>query len=309
MPRLDMVRQQVVLLRALNANGQAGFEDTPIEWLLGEAIRTADLTALVVCLPAVLAVLLLMLPGRSGAVLGLLCGALILDVYAYQRFYYPTIGEINAFGVAAISLIVALLAPRIPRPRLLGRLVAGTLAMLVVLRLAGFVTDLAPAFEANDEASRRVQSAIDASDRTLFLIPNNEYRPMTVDSSIQKGGAATTDREPWGSPVVERLFGTHRAYLMGDSLAARVDPTLSRYDETFPTSLDLTPYDVIVYVAIDEEQTRMLLKETFGTTLDGRRCDERIPTWSPNVVGRGAPFHSSQLELLATTIVLCRPSA
>jgi len=133
---------------------------------------------------------------------------------------------------------------------------------------------------------------------------------MTLDSAIQKGGGAQTEREPWSSPGVERLFGAHRAYLMGDTLAPRVDSVLSLYDQTFPTPLNLAPFDLVIYVTVDDtggdEHSRLLLREFFGVTLDGWRCDQQVPVWSPNIVGPGAPFHSSHWQLQATSIVLCR---
>jgi hypothetical protein len=203
-------------------------------------------------------------------------------------------------------------APRVPHQRVVGGALAGSLAGLVLVRMLVFATDLAPAFATDDRASWQVQAAIEGSDRALLLIPDNAHRPMTLDSAIQKGGGALTEHEPWGSPAVERIFGTQRAYLTGDTLAARIDPSISRYDQTFPTPLDLAPYDLVIYVAIDEDgddAARGLLAQEFGVTLDGLDCDQHLPAWSPNIVGPGAPFHSSHWTLQATSIVLCRRTA
>lgn len=87
------------------------------------------------------------------------------------------------------------------------------------------------------KAQKATADAIsNADDRIAFLVPDNSFRPLTLDSAVMKGGANILEGGEFGaSPLVRRLF-PQRDYFTGPK---------SRFEEN---PADLSGYRYMIFV-------------------------------------------------------------
>src|SRR4029077_5663705 len=101
---------------------------------------------------------------------------------------------------------------------------------------------------------------------TVFLIPDNSYRPTTVDSAIFKGGS-DIGSSTWGdSPYVKSMF-PDRWYYWGLTPAAAPPVNLARFQK-------------LVFVSIPsfggDKAALKYLYEIFGVTTEDFQCSVRV---------------------------------
>lgn len=199
--------------------GNAGSIESFSDWFW-RALRAfpPDIALLSFVLPLILVASALTLP-RPGLACALLPSSLISVLALVRRFYHPTMVETNAFVLLAgivwtVSMFGPWLGARLAqlKRRQLGVVYAcAVIGLAPLIALAGwrsvrFTTYMAWGIGTAATSSMQVSAFVDASPGvTLFAIPSNAHRPVTLDSAIRKGGTDPL-RMVWAdSPYVQQL--------------------------------------------------------------------------------------------------------
>lgn len=188
-----------------------------LNWLQ-QSLHSADwLLKVDLILPAGLVALLAFprIRSKAGTISGLIAGSLAYHAALYFRYQPITWFEATAYSV---SCVVVVLLIGIDRPKArsttLGYVFLALLSASVsyggyryILRdYRVYLTNLTAA---QSQASTTLKIF---DDRIAFLLPDNSYRPLTVDSAIWKGGSNILDGNRFGaSPLVKSMFPC-RAY-------------------------------------------------------------------------------------------------
>jgi len=163
---------------------------------------------------------------------------------ALTRFYSGTFTEANALlcGVLACWYVLVLKPSRLfdgSSGRIVGKVLV-VLAIVMVCRAAYIVVYWTSLTAWSFDIAARTSDGLDAfmashPGKTMFLIPDNAHRTLTIDSAIYKGGTDIYDGH-WGvSPYVTGLF-PDRSYLPG-------------VIGGFERPVDLSEYTKVVFVA------------------------------------------------------------
>lgn len=276
--------------RLIGFVGEVGSPERFHSWLLTSTLQGhVDITVLSLMLLPILGLSLFLLP-RPAASLSLLVGLVASGFVAYERFYPATLIETNAyFLVASTVWTVAAFSPwaasvtKRARPALLtwpGGLVVKCAAILAIVGLVvseavQFWIIHQPVLNASSAASARLNEFLaEGSGRTLFLIPDNDARPITVDSAIQKGGT-DLGRGGWGDSRFVEAMVPDRSYALDT-------PNLRR-------PLDLYPFEKLVFVspAADRAAALERLASVFGITTVAFDCSFEASHLAITVVGSG----------------------
>jgi hypothetical protein len=154
--------------------------------------------------------------GGWGLALGLMIGAVAYNVVLFFRYQPVTWFEAAAF--ASFATIVFLrdsieAGDSIAKKCLLGGLLLFSLS--TDFRGFRYVWGDYRAYLQNlTNCQRQVSSALAPfHDNVAFLIPDNSYRPLTVDSAIWKGGSNILEANRFGASAIVRRIVPRRAYL------------------------------------------------------------------------------------------------
>ena len=188
-----------------------------------------DATKLALVWPVFLTVCLIYLPRRL-VTLSLLPSAILTLVLAFERFYPPTLIELNIFWLTGAAIWMQEVGPSMWQalsewareqshikvsPVWMGGGVVLALGLLVAHEMWTFVRLFQPCYAASTQASLLLDRFLSAHPgRTLFLVPDNNFRPTTVDSSIYKGGANLSEDLWENGAFVPSLF-PNRDYIIG----------------------------------------------------------------------------------------------
>lgn len=198
----------------------------------------------------------------------LLFGSILSSYVAYKRFYPVTFVETNYYLFVAVfiwykevvfsedSVFFAFFKESQKKVYNSFKMAILTLLyILMVSQINSFHDVFIPPFSASDAGSKELDRFMKKTPGiTLFLIPNNNYRPTTIDSAIYKGGMDIISNK-WGdSPFVKAMF-PDRWYILGDV-------------PNFQRPLDISPYDKLVFVSLPGQRNAALqqLNEVFGVT-------------------------------------------
>jgi hypothetical protein len=203
--------------------------------------------------------------------IALLAGSLVSLYVAYRRFEPQTFLEVKGYLLAAsIVWAVGILGPGLGNMRSrwwlgLGRtaMVAATVLVwvLVVQQLQINSLTWLPVFKRADAGTEVLSRCLAATPgRTMFLFPNNNFRPTTVDSAIFKGGA-DIDRYYWGASKYVHAMFPDRGYAVGET-SGPLSPS------------ELAGYSKIVFVSLPGEYDGDVarLKTMFAVSLDQFDC-------------------------------------
>jgi hypothetical protein len=255
-------------------------------WLIMGLARWRDgatLPASIALIP-LLVLSAVLLPNRAVSV-GLLAGAALNLYVAWRRYHPNTLIETNDFtflaavvwaalvmepALRAFPGLVALRLPRWSRTRPAPLQTAGLILALVlgaraVGQVIGGVAEVRRSFGAATTGDRALAAYLESrSGDVAFLIPDNDLRPLTVDSAIYKGGTNEIGAAWGGSPYVHAMFpGRH--YFVGGLDPVR-DPDLGQFRH-------------IVFVRLptdrDDADVAERLRKTFRIWLGGYDCDFR----------------------------------
>jgi hypothetical protein len=203
----------------------------------------------------------------------LLLGSLLSLYVCYRRFEPQTLVEIHGyFAGALIPWFVGVLWPSASRlfrhsptrynaARILLFCLAAGLWTLAARQIWMVEKSMIPVFKTTDLEGRKVAACLASKGgKTLFLIPDNNFRPVTVDSAIFKGGT-DINRYYWGASAWIRNMFPDRGYLVGDTFRTN-------------TSVGLAGYSKILFVSLPGERDAAVqrLKRTFGISLDEFTC-------------------------------------
>ncbi len=216
-----------------------------------------DFTKVVLLWPLFLALCLLFLRRRF-ITLAVLSAALLSLVPAYTRFYPPTLIEVNAFGLVGMAIwmraagadlwdsISEWLRWQFPRRRIAVR--RWVPALILVFAAVGawrvwmFFFLFQPVYAASTNASRELDAFVSAhSGRTLFIVPDNNFRPTTVDSAIYKGGV-----------VLYKDFWDRNAFVPG------LFPQRDYIIRTGNEAIQPDRYDALVFVSLQGQEVATL---------------------------------------------------
>lgn len=241
-----------------------------VEWLTGPSLWARPTAASVgTMLPIVLLISLAVLP-RKALSAGLLVASVLSIYIGYRRFAAQTLVEVSGYAVVAtLAWSVCILgaareARRILPPRLVGSamvIIAAILWLHVGRTARAAAASTVPVFRTADLGARSLAACLAAEPgRTLFLIPDNNYRTTTVDSAIFKGGS-DVHNYAWGaSPYVERLF-PDRGYVVGAT------------SKELPAS-EVDAYSKFVFVSLPGERDAAVerLRTMFAVSVDDFDC-------------------------------------
>lgn len=276
---------------------------TFLQWLVDVPPRwPPDFLVLAVLLPPFLAFSVLALP-RRGVSLGLLAATSFAVVVAYNRSYWVTLVEIGqlafvawaAWGALVVGPVVG--ASRPAAARMLTSATFGVGVAAAAFGIWSFWTVIMPVARAGQAAERAFAPFLHESQGvTLFLIPTNEYRPGTIDSSIQKGGFVLyAGSAGWQSQYLRAMF-PDRDYEVG-------------WVRGRPRPLDVSPYDRIAFVSLPERGGRAdveaLLVRDFGVDVGGLACPYEVSVPLATIVGLGAPFFSTEWAFRESIMTGC----
>ena len=247
-----------------------------------------------VLLVPVLALSVLFLPNRA-VTLSLLPSAVAAVYVAWRKFYPNTLIETNdyAFYVAVVwSALVLVPALRAVIDLVCARFRASSRLWLASLPIAGLVLavlfgdrvarqsaegrfDMLTSFGASTRGTRALADYLESRPGGVaFLIPDNNMRPLTVDTAIYKGGTNEIGSR-WGdSPYVHAMFPERHYYVVTRDPVA--DP-------------DIAQYSRIVFVRLPHEQgddaADSRLRDQFGVSLRAYECDFRADMVYQEIVG------------------------
>ncbi len=216
-----------------------------------------DATKIVLVWPCFLILALIYLPRRL-VTFSLLPSAVLTVVLAYQRFYPPTLIELNMFGLTGMAIWIREGGPALRKnvsewarhqrirvgisPFWLGSGFALALGLLSARGMWTFVRLFEPCYVASAQANLRLDSFLAAHPgRTLFVVPDNNFRPTTVDSAIYKGGTNLYEDVWEKAAFVPSLFPNRDYIIHAGNLAIHPDR-----------------YDTLVYVALKGQEKKAL---------------------------------------------------
>jgi len=282
--------------------GSVGNSATVASWLFGSALQVPpDFTTLAVVLPLALGVACLVGPRRHMSA-SLLPGSMLTTWFLYQRFTSSTMLDADHYFLMVATVWLtsfSLLDSRMPAGYLaaqalvvrFGRAMAlGTFALLAFASIARFTAVIYPSYTFADARGKEwAQVVAETPGTTLFLIPSNEWRFLTVDTAIYKGGTDLGRPNPsWGaSPLMLSMF-PDRWYLRPHPQAVE--------------KLFTPPYQQVAFVRdvspSGEGEAWARLQEAFGITPDGFDCSTKIVISGPyeNVLCRPLPGENPAQE-------------
>ena len=233
--------------------GTTGPSDSYGSWLLSVVDRAPLLVTLAVVSPLLLALGLGLFRRRHerAVIVGLTMGAVLYHGILRWRFEPATWFEAVVFLQVGAWGMARTVAPHWLPVRAGG---VGALATAVLLLLAGSHLTVAhfSEIERIHKAGRELWRAVSASDgRVAFLIPENSFRPLSVDSAIAKGMHNLFDNRP--SPLVRRMF-PEREYFLG----------VPRYSSTYYAGnpIDIRAFSRVVFVVVPAERNKAMQIET-----------------------------------------------
>jgi len=176
----------------------------------------------------------------------LLVGSCLSSYICWKRFYGATFVETNAFAAAAIVLFFLLILPPLIRKRPLKikrqyfpqiSVIKHCLQLGMVLILISVAYSesqklplnvFGPMARTGESDKALTHFLVSQGGKTLFLIPNNAFRPLTIDSAIHKGGTDTYSR--WGQSKLMNSLFSDRWYILGEGLPGTGDnPVLDSF--------------------------------------------------------------------------------
>jgi len=216
-----------------------------------------DATKIVLVWPCFLILALIYLPRRL-VTFSLLPSAILTVVLAYQRFYPPTLIELNMFGLTGMTIWMREVGPALRKsvwewarhqrirvrllPLWLGSGFALAMGLLSAREMWTLVDYLSHVISHPRRRSLRLDSFLATHPgRTLFVVPDNNFRPTTVDSAIYKGGTNLSEGLWEKTALVPSLFPNRDYIIHAGNLAIHPDR-----------------YDTLVYVALKGQEKKAL---------------------------------------------------
>lgn len=224
-----------------------------------------DGTTLIVLTPYIL-LLGLFIKDKRKYTFPLLIGAWINYIISFQRPYPPTFAEASNFSIIICTVwICALMHNKVILAQIKAKStvvkigVVAVLLCLAINEIADFFNIFIPAYKDSKVATEQLNSYLDSiQGNTLYIIPSNNHRPATIDSTIYKGGL-NLENARWPQSKLVASFNTGKHYLVASK------------DDT----INLELYEKIIYVASKggEFQQRIQIYEQFGINLDDYSCN------------------------------------
>jgi hypothetical protein len=266
---------------------------TWLQMAIGRWVRGETVAATAVLVPIL--ALSLVVPSNRLVTLSLLPGAIAAVYVAWRKFYPNTLLETNEYAFFAIvvwSTLVLVPALQAGLRQVGARFGSSSGLWLAPLPILGLVvalmcgdhlaehvadgrTDMLRSFGAATRGSRSLSEYLASRPGSAaFLIPDNAYRPLTVDSAIYKGGTNELDAR-WGmnSTYVSAMF-PDRHYFVGGVHPAW-DPDLSRFNR-------------IAFVKLAEEDgdapAARRVQENFGIWLRSYDCSFRADVGQQEII-------------------------
>lgn len=216
----------------------------------------------------------------AGLMTALLGGSLLVHLFLFLRYQPVTWFEASLFVVFA--LIVALGALDSPASqRGASRLLLGlsfTALAQIVLGLVFIQQTFVPALRRMTEGQRKVEASLaTVHGKIAFLIPDNSYRPLTIDSAIWKGGSNILDGNEFGASPLMRSLYPARDYFSRPA------------DHYAQIPLDLSAYEAVVFThavqaAAPTEGARKQMEQHYATSLDSHVLGTSTRIGSQNVL-------------------------
>jgi hypothetical protein len=222
---------------------------------------------------------------KIGLVAVMVAGAVLSNLYLSQRDYNITILE----ALLYLFLLLWVYSGIIWGPRLAARLSSKFFQGFAILALAGVgvallsyvpgINSLLRLLERNTHHQRELSRINDGiPGKSLWIVPDNNYRPLSVESSIMKGGSGA--RGQWmhpDSPLMRRLFPNLEFKFYREDLS-RI--TFNNFDKIFFT------------YASNIASTRSILQHEHKLDLTGWSCRGAVK-FEPHGIAICVPPHRS----------------
>ena len=244
------------------------------DWVEIALFGALDLATIGLFFPLILGVSIVFIPGRLNSAL-LLPSALILIFIAYTRFYPPTIIEFSVFSVVLafawwrivvrpIRIVAAdtgLYRWCLPgqKGRNFEKILAAVLLVFVVIRVVDFFAIYTKDFTVASQAAKALRVIRESGEKVLIVIPNNDLRPLALETAIYKGGMDLSDYAWPSSPLVAKAAPNIHFIASRD---ARVDPL---------------SFNHVVYVSIgSDDKEKKNIEVNFGVLMSAFSCDDHL---------------------------------
>ncbi len=240
------------------------------DWVLTVLTQAPWVVRISVALPVLLLALVLSLRHRPrvGVIAALVAGAAAYHWVSYSRFVPATWLEAVVFvllavwGVARIGLVQVTLKG-VPLN------VVGAVALLVAVALGSrSIADQLANVGKNDAASHQLWRLLsDVPVPIAFLIPENHFRPLSVDSAIFKGGSDIFERE-YTNPLIRRIVPGREYFVQ-----------TKEYYRQHPLALD--GFRTVVFTVLgrdkgDKDAQVAFLEDVYSTSLRVFQCNREV---------------------------------
>lgn len=219
---------------------------------------------------------------QAGVLVSLLVGSLVYLEVIFLRFTQGTFFEAGIYSIMAFWVLGYVL--------FWGRCVSNSWILLVgfifmVVVTVPIIRELPQTMlmhiatiKENDAAQRELENLfLIAQKPVAFLVPNNHFRLLSIDSAIFKGGGAIYGGKFPDSPFVQRLF-PDRAYFSGSSTKFQVKPlSILDYGTIVFTLLQSPGKDnhLSYYLSQIPERVREL-ENYYNTNFQSHNCDKWV---------------------------------
>ncbi len=219
---------------------------------------------------------------QTRVLVSLLVGSLVYLEVIFLRFTQGTFFEAGIYSIMAFWVLGYVL--------FWGRVVSNfwilfvgfifmVIATLPIIReLPQSMPMLIAEIKENDGAQRELQNIFLIGQKPVaFLIPNNHFRLLSIDSAILKGGGAIYGGKFPDSPFVQRLF-SDRMYFSGNSTKSQVKPlSLLDYGTIVFTMLKNPRKDNHISFYLSKIPKRVQeLERFYNTNLQNYNCDDWV---------------------------------
>jgi len=266
------------LLRYFSVEARFGSSVRPtisyLGWLHVELGAGRWLVTSSILLP--IAMLVLLATSRSRPQLALNCGVLVGSVLYHLGLFFRdtpvTLFEAGNFLVFAVLVVaykpVLLVASRTARVALGGAALVACLAVLggVEYMHKYYIPYLVTLNRAQEQAAAALAGF---DDRIAFLLPDNSYRPLTIDSDVFKGGSNILEGARFGKSNLIRGMFPRRWYFTETPAFYAASP------------INLGPFRAVVFVVrkgLDPgpEGQLALMAAHYGPALSGLKLRDEI---------------------------------
>ena len=238
-----------------------------VQWWSGTIGKAVWVVRACALLPLGLAVVALTARRRPGVALavGLGLGSAGSLFILHSRDNPTTWQEATCYLCFSIAVLLCArpAAPARIFRLVLNWLVVAALGVQVAIGLHHYIRYFLPYLTSLTPAQQAAATALEGSDdRIAFLIPDNSYRPLTLDSAVWKGGANILEGGRFGASPLVRSFFPHRNYFYGAPESFAANP------------LDLAGFTRLVFVIRkgmdpdDPVEHRRLMSAYYSTPLD-----------------------------------------